>query len=78
MIELLSEAALSPSAAQLSEEINKAWENLADSVFSPDYVIQLLSDIVQNPLCIAITAALLVVAGFKFFASICSVFNIRH
>lgn len=78
MIELLSEAALAPSVAQLSEDLNKAWENLADSVFTPDYVIQLLSDIVQNPLCIAITTALLVVAGFKVFAQMCSVFNNRH
>ena len=64
---LLSEAALPSQAIELEEQLNNAWVELASSVFDPGIILNVLSDMKNNPLCLSITGALLVVFGFKFF-----------
>ncbi len=58
------------NAVILWKQFDEAWENLAKSVTDPDMLFELLEDIVNNPLCIAVSGALLVVLGFKVFAHI--------
>ncbi len=62
----------------LSEDISKAWESLAHSISNPDLLFQLLEDICNNALCIAVTGALWVVLGFKVFAHIISIVRARN
>ena len=66
------------SSADLLSQINNAWQNLANAVFNPSIIFFSLEEIVKNPLCIAITSALIVVAGFILFAQVISIFNTKH
>lgn len=70
--------ALPPNALDLWDKFNQAWESLAKSVTSGDMIFELLEDIINNPLCFAVTGALWVVLGFKLFAYIISVVRARH
>lgn len=56
----------------LYAELEQAWQKLADSVSNPDMLFLLFDDIINNPLCIAVTGALWVVLGFKIFSHIVS------
>lgn len=69
---------LPPNAWDLWDKFNTAWINLAKSVTSGDMVFELLEDIINNPLCFAVTGALCAVLGFKLFAHIISVVRARH
>ncbi len=62
----------------LADDIAKAWESLAYSVSNPDLLFQLLEDISNNALCIAVTGVLWVVLGVKLFAHIVSSVRSRY
>lgn len=70
----LSEAAV---ADDLLTQVNDAWQSLADYVFMPLGLFSAFQHFADNPLCVSITSALLVVAGFALFSGAISVFNRR-
>ena len=72
------EMAMCEAASDLLSQINNAWQDLANAVFNPSFIVYSLEEIVKNPLCIAITSALIVVAGFILFAHVISIFNTKH
>lgn len=74
-IALLSEAA---SADDLLTQIEDAWQGLADYVYNPLFIFEVLGQVFDNPLAVSITSALLVVAGFALFSRAISVFNTRN
>ena len=74
-IALLSEAA---SADDLLTQIEDAWQGLADYVYNPLFIFEVLGQVFDNPLAVSITSALLVVAGFALFSCAISVFNTRN
>ena len=67
---LLSEVTetLPVQAIDLENQINHYWVQLGSSVFQPGLIIDLLSDMTKNPVCLSVTGALLVVFGFKIFS----------
>lgn len=79
MIETLSESSdvMPGEFTSLYDSLQIAWSDLADSVFQPVLLFQLFDQIVHNPLCIAVSCALLVVFGFRIFAYIVSSFRSR-
>ena len=61
---LLSESGMSPRAVELEEDINAAWQGLADFLFDPSFIIAELGDFIKNSFCLAVLSALLCVAAF--------------
>lgn len=78
MIEMLMSEAAEVVADDLGVEINEAWQGLADAVFSPDFIVTQFRNMLDNPLILAITSALLVVAGFHIFARAVSIFISKY
>lgn len=74
-IALLSEAA---SADDLLTQIEDAWQGLADYVYNPIFIFEVFGQVLDNPLAVSITSALLVVAAFALFSRAISVFNTRN
>lgn len=50
----------------LTAACNERWKELAASVYKevPDFISKMFGEFLNNPLCMAITSVLLVVAGF--------------
>lgn len=71
----LSEAAV---ADDLLTQVNDAWQDLADYVFNPLGIFTAFQHFAENPLCVSVTSALLVVAGFALFSRAVSVFNTKQ
>lgn len=78
MVEMLMSESAEVIIEDLREQIQSSWQRLADRVFSFDFFSAQFKNFLDNPLIIAITTALLVVAGFVLFARAISIFNIKH
>ncbi|MGN0640650.1 MAG: hypothetical protein ACI4JT_06835 [Oscillospiraceae bacterium] len=78
MVEMLMSESAEVIIEDLREQIQSSWQRLADDVFSFDFFSAQFKNFLDNPLIIAITTALLVVAGFVLFARAISIFNIKH
>ena len=73
---LLSETSVAlPRSVELEEDINAAWQGLADFLFDPSFIIAELGDFIKNPLCLAVLSALLCVAAFHIFTRLISYFR---
>ena len=66
------------AAEPLTDEITKAWEDLAASVFNQDALFESFQRMLSNPLCLAIVSVLLVVVGFHIFAHCISTFILHR
>ena len=78
MIEIFMSVSSDAVVEDLREQIQSSWQRLADDFFSFDFFSAQFQNFLENPLIIAITTALLVVAGFVIFARAISIFNIKH
>lgn len=56
-----------PSFVELDEDLNAAWQGLADFLFNPSFIIAQLGDFLKNPFILAVLSALLCVAAFHIF-----------
>lgn len=61
----------------LKQTCNDRWKELAGAVYKevPDFIVKMFGEFLNNPLCIAITSVLLVVAGFCIMRHIVSSFS---
>lgn len=61
----------------LTTACNDRWKELASSTFKdvPDFIVKMFGDFLNNPLCVAITSILLVVAGFAVLRHIVASFR---
>ena len=78
MIDMLMLNLCEAATDDLLTQINDAWEELAEAVFTPSYITSSFEEMLKNPLVLAVCSALLVVAGFVLFARAISIFNIKH